>query len=96
MKVAFEKNGLIKEVKVGFSWTTLFFAGWPQVFWRGEVLVGLLVWIAGFLTMGIFGIIWAFKANGYTARKLIENGWKLAEPNSLITRAAAGKWNIVY
>lgn len=82
MYVTFEKHGVTKQVKDGFSWTGFLFAPWTPAF-RGEwaMFAGLmalcLVGIA--LTFGIgnlvMAIVYGCKANRYTARKLAENGW---------------------
>lgn len=80
MKVVFENNGITRNVKVGFSWTTFFFGGFALLF-RKEIWEGLLLILATIiLSMILIGpfvpIIWSFFANKYTARKLISQGWK--------------------
>ncbi len=68
-------TGIIKKGFYGFSWTTLFFGGFPA-FFRGDLLTGVLVIIACILTSGIAGIIWAFFYNKWYTRKLIEEGYE--------------------
>ena len=71
--VVLEKNGLRKEVKVGFSWTVLFF---------GTILLG-------FATLGIggavLGIVMSFVYNKIYIKDLIEKGWNpVGEENRLL------------
>ena len=81
-----ENNGLRKEVKLGFSWTTFFF-GWFVPLLRGDAknaiifLVGGL--LAGALSSFTFGlaaigyvIFIALKYNQMYAKSLIEKGWR--------------------
>ena len=81
-------NGVTKQVKLGFSWTTLFFGFFVPLL-RGDgknaiifLVVGLLAGVIGFFTMGIPGIIYiiyiAMKYNSMYAKDLIEKGWKPA------------------
>ena len=83
IKMKNPKTGLLKDGFYGFSWTTLFFGGFPALF-RGDFLtfIGLfaVLIILGMLTMGIgafvASIAWAFMYNGSYTKKLIEKGYK--------------------
>lgn len=90
MKVTFEKNGLFKEVKSGFSWTTFFFGGFAQIF-RGEILIGIL--LLAFMYTGVY-IIYAFFANKVTARRLTAEGWNVVNRGDPLVLNALRKWNI--
>ena len=76
-------NGLTKNGIYGFSWTTLFFGGFPALF-RGDFMtfIGFFVIlvIVALVTAGIgafvLSIAWAFFYNGYYTTKLIEKGFR--------------------
>jgi hypothetical protein len=79
-------TGVIKTGFIGFSWTSLFFGGFPALF-RGDVGIGLGMLAVGLLA-GIFGvglgwfivgIIWAFIYNKIFTTRLLEAGYKLAD-----------------
>jgi len=72
------KTGLTRKGVVGFSWTTLFFNGFPALF-RGDLVIGIALIVAGFFTLGISGIIAAFVYNKYYTSKLLENGYQFAD-----------------
>lgn len=77
MHVTFRKNKVIREVKVGFSWTVLFFGAFPfacRGMWGWFWLTVLLC----VCTYGLGGIVMAFFANKITARWLAENGWMVS------------------
>ena len=76
-------TGFSKDGFYGFSWTTLFFGGFPALF-RGDFLTFLglfaVMAILAFATMGIGAfvgsIVWAFMYNGFYTRKLVEKGYQ--------------------
>ena len=78
-------SGLYKVAYVGFSWTSLFFGGFPASF-RGDWLAFCLyqvLCIAGSLeTWGIgtfvLWIVWPFFYNRWHAGRLIEKGYRIA------------------
>lgn len=86
MHIKFQKNGVTKEVKVGFSWTTLFF-GWMALAIRGQTVPALL----GFLTLNLSSLYYMFSANRILARKLAEAGWKVCWEDREL---AFEKWGI--
>lgn len=98
MRVVLENDrGLIKEVKAGFSWTTLFFVFFPALFrgdlkWAAIMIVVSLV--AGLLTswMGSIGvvvsqIIFAFVYNKIYIKELLEYGYVPANEQA---------WKVLY
>lgn len=77
--ITFRKNGVRRNVKVGFSWTVLFFG--PLAFMaRGMWGMVAISWIAAMLTLGISVFIIPFYANKWYGRWLAENGWETLEP----------------
>ena len=71
MHVRFQKNGVQREVKHGFSWTVFFF-GWIALFVRGQIVPGVL----GLLTFNITTLYYMFAANKLLARSLAADGWR--------------------
>ena len=68
-------NGIVKEVKIGFSWTILLFGGLPFLF-RGMPVWALSIFISSFFCCWIPSIIMAFIGNRITASYYLENGYK--------------------
>ena len=91
------ENGLTKDGFYGFSWTTLFFGGFPALF-RGDFITFLglfaVLFVIGLITAGIGAFIlmiaWAFMYNKYYTKKLIEKGYRFngsAEQNAAAANA---------
>ena len=90
--VVLEKNGLRKEVKVGFSWTVFFFGFFVPLFrgdlkWAAIMFFGTI--LLGFATLGIgggvLGIVMSFVYNKIYIKDLIEKGWTpVGEENRLL------------
>lgn len=78
--VHFQKNGISREVKAGFSWTVFFFGAFPFAF-RGQWGWFFLTILLCVCTWGLAGFVIAFFANKITARWLAENGWKVTAGN---------------
>jgi hypothetical protein len=74
MHIKFEKNGIRKEVKVGFSWTVFFF-GWLALAIRGQGIPA----VVAFCTFNLASWYYMFAANRLLARSMIENGWVTLE-----------------
>lgn len=75
--VTFQKNGVSREVKAGFSWTTLFFGS--LVFaCRGQWGWFFGSWLLAIATCGLSCLVFPFLANKMTARWLAERGWMIA------------------
>lgn len=79
MKVYMKNQfGAMKQVKVGFSWTMLFF-GFIVPLIRGDwkwCIVSLLI---SLVTCGIAWIVFPFIYNKIYIKDLIENGWYPAD-----------------
>jgi hypothetical protein len=78
--------GVMKEVKIGFSWTTFFFGFFPALF-RGDLKWAAIMFItaclAGVFTLGfgawIPGIIFSFVYNKINIKDLLEKGYRPAD-----------------
>lgn|SRR5690625_2023592 len=81
--------GLIKEVKIGFSWTTLIFGFFPALF-RGDLKWAAIMFIAGVfvgaITFGagawVLWLVFAFIYNKIYIRDLVERGYRPASEES--------------
>lgn len=84
-KVINRSNGAIKEIKVGFSWTTFFFGFFVPLF-RGDIKWALIMLavslIIGIPTMGfgasVAGIIFSFLYNKFYTKDLFAKGYEPA------------------
>lgn len=89
--------GLIKEVKIGFSWTTFFFGFFPALF-RGDLKWAAIIFVAtlaiGSFTLGlcswIVTIVFAFIYNKLYIKDLIEKGYLPASEESRMKLESAG------
>lgn len=64
-----------KEVKSGFSWTTLFFGPLVPLF-RGDLFWFCLMLLLSGLTCGVSLLIFPFCYNNLYAQKLMNRGYK--------------------
>lgn len=71
------KAGVVKELKVGFSWTVFFFGGWVAMF-RGQWGEVAKWWLLNPCTLGIWGICQCFTANKKTIIMYLEKGYEPA------------------
>lgn len=79
MKIIMEnKNGVRKEVKEGFSWTTLFFRWLPSLL-RGDLVSALKLFIIGSLTFGIYTDYKSYNINEDYYTFLTEKGYESDE-----------------
>lgn len=101
VRLVHKDSSIIRQGYFGFSWTTLFFGVFPALF-RGDFLtfVGsfFVYALIGLCTAG-FGILiaqiaWAFLYNGYYTRRLLEQGYRLADREDVMT-AAYARLNVV-
>lgn len=86
MHIKFQKNGVTKEIKIGFSWPTLFF-GWLALAVRGTIGPMLVT----FFTFGLAGLYYCFTINRIHARQLAADGWVIADQDKSY---AFLKWGI--
>ena len=85
MHIKFQKNGITKEVKVGFSWTTFFFGAFVPIMrgmWKHVFIY--------FATFGFAGLYYIFKINKLYAFQLLENGWDIADSDKQWAKEAWG------
>lgn len=74
-KVRLKNNvGVVKKLKVGFSWTTFFFGGWVVMF-RGQWGEVVKWWLLNPITIGIWGLAQCWTANKKTIIHNIEKGY---------------------
>ena len=93
MKLLMENpnTGITKNAPVGFSWTTLFFSGFPALF-RGDIkwcIIQLLLSITC-----ISQLIFAFIYNKIFIQKLLEKGFKVKDVKGGILEEANKKLGI--
>lgn len=81
MKIQLEKNGIIKDVPIGFSWTVLFFGLWVPLI-RGDLKWFIIMFVAAFFTMGFSNIIFSFIYNNLYIKDLLVNGWNPLNENT--------------
>lgn len=75
------QTGAVKQVKLGFSWTTLFFGFFVPLF-RGDVKWFLIMIIVPLVTVGIAWIIFPFIYNKIYIKDLIDKGYIPADDYS--------------
>lgn len=68
------KYGAMKQVKVGFSWTMLFFGFFVPLI-RGDWKWTIISLLIGVFTCGIANLVLAFIYNKIYIKDLIESGW---------------------
>ncbi len=72
--VFLEKNGIVKEAPIGFSWTTFFFGFIPTLF-RGDFRFFWIQLVAGIFTGFLANIVFIFLYNKWSLQNRIEKGW---------------------
>ena len=70
-------SGYKRHVKLGFSWTALFFGALVPLF-RGHIKWFFIYLIGSLITLGIFWLVFPFFYNREYIRYLLENGYKPA------------------
>jgi hypothetical protein len=81
--------GVVKEVKLGFSWTTFFFGFFPALF-RGDLKWATIMFVTaalvGVFTLGfgawVPGIIFSFIYNKIYIKDLLEKGYRPADEHT--------------
>lgn len=81
------QTGYIKEVKVGFSWTTLLFGFFVPLFrgdWKWFAIMLLVCLVVGGTTMipWIASFVFAFTYNNQYLKAMLEKGWIPADESS--------------
>lgn len=90
MKVNLKNQvGALKQAKVGFSWTTLFFGPFVPLF-RGDLKWLLIILLVDAVTCGIAVFVWPFVYNKTYIKGLLEKGWLPADDMSYNTLRAKG------
>lgn len=69
-------TGIIKTAPVGFSWTTLFFSGFPALF-RGDMKWFFIQLLCSMITWGLSACVFMFIYNKLYIKKLLEKGFKV-------------------
>ena len=82
------QSNMIKQVKLGFSWTTLFFGGLPALF-RGDLKWFLIMWIISVATLGLAWLVFPFVYNKVYIKGLLEKGYVPADDFSKIQLQSA-------
>lgn len=88
VKMKHPQTGVEKEGFFGFSWTTLFFGGFPTIL-RGDLIIGLWVLIAWIATFGLAGLVWAFIYNKTYTQRLLGQGYVFADSKDVNEMAGA-------
>ncbi|PRX34695.1 hypothetical protein BX659_10210 [Orenia metallireducens] len=83
MKVTLQNqnNNLIKEVPIGFSWTTFFFGFFPAIF-RGDIKWAIIMFLAACVTAGVSALVFPFIYNKLYIKDLLEKGYLPADEYS--------------
>ena len=70
------RQGIIKDAPVGFSWTTLIFGFFPALI-RGDWMWALIMIACSFVSFGFASIVFAFIYNRLYIQHLMKNGYKI-------------------
>jgi hypothetical protein len=75
MKIKLKNQiGMVKECKVGFSWTTFFFGFFPALF-RGDWKWAVIQLICGMITFNFSSLIFCFIYNKLYINDLLTKGF---------------------
>lgn len=80
------QSGVVKSGFYGFSWTTLFFSGFPAIF-RGDLLTGVIVLVLSASSFWIVAVVWAFLYNRVYTTRLLEQGYVFDDAPRNVERA---------
>lgn len=75
------QSGMMKEVKIGFSWTTLLFGLFVPLV-RGDLKWTIIMLILAFITFGLSWLIFPFVYNKLYIKSLLEKGYAPADENA--------------
>ncbi|KIL35792.1 hypothetical protein SD71_10285 [Cohnella kolymensis] len=81
--------GMIKQRKVGFSWTTFFFAFFPALF-RGDWKWAIIQFICSSLTFGVSNLVFCFIYNKLHINDLLEKGYTPSDESSRVVLVTKG------
>lgn len=76
-------DGVRRRVKVGVSWTGLFFGGFVYLF-RGMIFWGIVALIVGYATFGLLNLLLFFIINEHTRRWYEKHGWRVDVPKKVV------------
>ena len=68
------QTGITRQVKLGFSWTTLFFGCFPALF-RGDVKWAAVMFLVAFPAFGLSWFVFPFIYNKIFIREQLEKGY---------------------
>lgn len=74
--------GATKEIKIGFSWTTLFFGCFPAMF-RGNWKWAIIMILAAIATSGLSWFVFPFFYNRLYIKDLLNNGYRPLDDNGI-------------
>jgi len=83
------QTGALREVPLGFGWTTLFFGIFPALF-RGDFKNAIIMFFLALFTFGISALIMPFIYNKMYVNELISKGWMPADDFSSNTLRTKG------
>ena len=81
--------GLIKECKIGFSWTTFFFGFFVPLF-RGDFKYFLIMIILAFITSGLCWFVFPFFYNKWYIKDLLSKGFYPATKDDYVILVSKG------
>jgi hypothetical protein len=81
--------GMVKQAKVGFSWTTFFFGCFPALF-RGDWKWFLIQLVVVGITFGVSSLVFCFIYNKLYINDMLEKGYSPADENSRMVLVSKG------
>jgi hypothetical protein len=84
-----QSTGLVKQAKVGFSWTTFFFGFFPAIF-RGDWKWALIMTVIAFISCGLSWLVFPFIYNKLYIRDLLGKGYRASDEGSTSILKAKG------
>jgi hypothetical protein len=81
--------GMVKQAKVGFSWTTFFFGCFPSLF-RGDWKWFIIQLVVGSITFGVSNLVFCFIYNKLYINDMLEKGYSAGDENSRMVLVSKG------